>query len=77
MSNVKPKVSVWDLEAEDGPVELTMWTVDAREAKKRAPDRYVDKLPRGMRPGPADDELKARASMRDEEAPDPHFGAAL
>ena len=70
---------VWDLEAAGGPVQLIMRTVNAKDALRRDPNRYVLKLPRGIKPGPAQAELEQR--NRDEAsdfaalaARDPVFG---
>ena len=60
-------VRVWDLKADNGPLQLIMRSVNARDALARDPERYVLKLPRGVKPGPAHLEAEAR---RKEEAND-------
>lgn len=72
------RVKIWDLEAEDGPVEMTMWSIDATEAIERGKGRYARKLPKGKKPGPADERLKAEEAERNGETEkskgeDPHF----
>lgn len=62
-----------------GPAELEMWSVGAKDAKARDPDRYVDKLPRGVKPGPGHfknlEREQERMSEQDEAARrDPQFG---
>lgn len=58
---------IWDLGAEDGPVQIEMRSVNARDALQRDPKRYVIKLPRGVKPGPAHhrEEERKRQEMAD------------
>ena len=65
-----------------GPVEIEMWTVNAREAMTRDGERYVNKLPRGAKAGHAhaENERKAHARLIEDAADkdkDPHFGKGL
>lgn len=50
-----------------GPVEIEMWSVNAREAMERDPERYVLELPPGLRPGHghADNQRRAAAVRTD------------
>jgi len=62
-----------------GPYQIEMWSVNALEAKLRDPDRYVDTLPKGKKPGRAHIENEKREreehnqlqQLRDR---DPQFG---
>lgn len=62
-----------------GPIELAMNTVLAREAMTRDPERYVDRLPKGVKPGRADAASREEAARRQAQSAkdaskDPHFG---
>ena len=62
-----------------GPVEIEMWSVNAKEAELRDPKRYTRKLPKGHKPGHAHLENERRATARKQEEAvaaqkDPHFG---
>ena len=62
-----------------GPVEVEMWSVDARDAVQRAPGRFVKRLPKGMQPGHGHAENLRRkeeenAEFRRVAATDPIFG---
>lgn len=64
-----------------GPVQIDLWTVDANEAMRRDPDRYVKSLPRGTKPGRAHFENLEREKAREEDLEadrkrDPQFGGA-
>lgn len=76
--DVKPngKVDVWDLEAVDGPLTVELFAVDARHAIEKFPDRWMLKLPKGSKPGPAQIEAEERAAAEAEgvQQADPHFG---
>lgn len=72
-------VRVWDLEATDGPVQMIMRSVNARDALKRDPNRYALKLPRGVKAGPAQAEFERKLKEEADEftaavARDPVFG---
>ena len=73
-------VKVWDLdEASGGPYQLTMRSVNARDALKRDPNRYVLKLPKGLKPGPKQAEIEQQERdeadhFAAEAARDPVFG---
>ncbi len=78
--HLKPngKVDLWDIVIEDGPVKLEFTAILAREALMYDPDRYKFDLPRGVKPGPLQDEAEARAreeaEAADAEPPDPVYG---
>ena len=84
MSQLSPdskslRVLIWDLKADEGPVGIEMWSIDARDALKRDPERFVVKLPKGMKPGPAHERNQERAARARDElaaaaAKDPVFG---
>jgi hypothetical protein len=72
-------IKVWDLEARDGPVQMVMRSVNARDALKRDPNRYTLKLPKGIKPGPAQAEFERQAKEEADQfaaasARDPVFG---
>jgi hypothetical protein len=54
-----PGRAAWARE-NDGPVEIEAHTVHAGEMLERDPGRYVDVLPRGLRPGPKSGEQRVR-----------------
>jgi len=60
-----------------GPVKSEINTILAREAMVRDPKRYVQALPKGMSPGPAETERLERIQRLEAElkgdGPDPHF----
>ena len=65
-----------------GPVEIEMWSVNAREALANDPERYRRALPKGEKPGKTDHENKRKAELRlieDAAAAkrDPHFGEGI
>lgn len=70
------KVDLWDLDAENGPIRIELFPIDAKHALKFR-DRYVFKLPKGKTPGPAQIEAEERAAAEsdDQTSRDPHFGA--
>lgn len=62
-----------------GPVELSMWSVDAADAMERQPGRFVANLPRGLKPGKAHfDNIKReeerQAELARQAERDPQFG---
>jgi len=65
-------IGIWDMQAEGGPVEIFLLPVTAREAMQRDPARYLEKLPPGKKPGPADVANKAAASTAAKAAEDAH-----
>lgn len=71
----KAEFDAWEKE-NGGPVEYTAWAPVAREAVSRDSDRYVWHLPKGSKPGPGDDQRKARELERAQEfGPDPIYGS--
>jgi hypothetical protein len=83
------KVDVWDIGPAEGdptraaweneyggPVKIEFFAVDARHALKTEPNRYLMKLPKGVRAGQAqlDAEERATAENEEVEASDPHYG---
>lgn len=63
-----------------GPVKVQFTGILAREALQRDPDRYKLDLPRGIKPGPAQDEADERdrelaAEAEAEANKDPVYGA--
>lgn len=80
-------VELWDMLETDGegnvigPVKIKRQAILAREALQRDPDRYRLDLPRGVKPGPAQEEAERRAAeeaaeAEAEAAADPVYGAA-
>lgn len=72
-------VKVWDIKADGGPVQIEMRSVNARDALARDKERYCLKLPRGVKAGPAQDEMKKREAAEAQDfasivARDPVFG---
>jgi hypothetical protein len=43
---------IWDLKHESGPAQINHWSTDAGDMLERDPERYVEKLPPGVEPGP-------------------------
>lgn len=72
------KVDLWDIQIEGGPLKIEFTGILAREALQRDPERFKLDLPRGMKPGPAQEEADRRAAEAqaeaDAEAPDPVYG---
>lgn len=71
----------WSIE-KGGPIKVELWGVDARHAMETEPDRFKLDLPKGMKPGKAQQEAEERAAAEAEElrqarSRDPlHAGAA-
>ncbi|MEO6381975.1 MAG: hypothetical protein ABIO35_08255 [Nitrobacter sp.] len=60
----------------DGPVKVELWSVDARHALTVDPKRYKIELPKGSKPGPAEERrLEQLAAENPVEGTDPHYGA--
>lgn len=62
-----------------GPFQIEMWTVHAREALERDPQRYALRLPKGKKPGRTHEENQRRRDAEREELlrarrHDPQFG---
>lgn len=75
------RVNVWDLSTETdppGPVKIEMTGILAREALQRDPERFKLELPRGVKPGPAQEEAERLAADRADPGPqettDPAYG---
>lgn len=72
------RVDLWDVLIEGGPVKLERTAILAREALAYDPDRYVLTLPRGMKPGPLQEEAEEReremAAEAAAEPADPVYG---
>lgn len=78
--HIKPngRVDLWDTQIENGPVRIEFTSILAREALVRDKDRFKFELPRGVKPGPLQDEADERARADAEaaaaEPPDPVYG---
>lgn len=62
-----------------GPVQVELWGVDATHALNLEPDRYKLDLPKGMKPGKAQEQAEERSAIEAQElerlrAKDPQFG---
>lgn len=70
--------AAWKKEAAafDGPVIVELWSIDAREALTNDSKRFMLSLPKGKKPGPAEERrLEQLAAEGTAEGPDPHYGA--
>ena len=77
-TKIKPtgKVDLWDMLADDGPVVVELWAVDARHALDVDKDRWRLELPKNAKPGEAEKRRLADLAAQNElEGADPHYGA--
>jgi hypothetical protein len=57
MADGSQRLVIWDLhykgdgDGHRGPAQVDMWRLNALDALKRHPERYVEALPEGVEPG--------------------------
>ena len=61
------KVDLWDIKIDGGPVRVEFTGILAREALQRDPERFMFELPKGIRPGPLQQEADERAAAEQAE----------